>query len=114
MTLSVYVTIGNSDDRLSQAEWASYRRDVDLLIRGAVEDAGGTIYGAWVSPSAEPFQNACWCFSPPDPVHAWYERDRDLLRDSLAHLAEVYRQFSIAWAEAEPDFLPGMVERQSH
>lgn len=104
MSRSIYVTIGNSDDRLTQAEYAEFHHRTDLMIRGAIEDHGGTMYGAWVSPSAEPFQNACWCFGPPPD---WSDDDRRILRDALRSLAAHYRQHSIAWAEAEPEFLLG-------
>lgn len=101
--MSIYVTIGNSDDRLTQAEYAEFHHRVDLMLRGAVEDKGGTMHGMWVSPSTEPFQNACWCFTPPE---GWEERET--LRAALSSLAAHYRQHSIAWAEAEPEFLPGL------
>ena len=110
MSRSIYVTIGNSDDRLTQAEYAEFHHRVDLLIRGAVEDRGGTIYGAWVSPSTEPFQNACWCFGPPQD---WGAPDETALRVGLRVLALHYRQHSIAWAEAEPEFLTGVVEQDA-
>ena len=100
---SIYVTIGNSDDRLTQAEWADYRASTDIVIREAVEWTGGTVHGAWVSPSAEPFQNACWCFTLADPTPAVLLG----LRVRLRLTAEKFRQESIAWAEAEVEFLSG-------
>lgn len=98
--VSIYVTIGNSDDRLTQAEWADYRRKVDIAIREALLLGYGLMWGAWVSPSTEPFQNACWCFS----AHADAKAG---LRIRLKDIAGEFDQDSIAWAQANPEFLPG-------
>lgn len=86
--ITVYISIGNSDDKLSQAEWAAYYRDVNLAIRNWI----GDVHGQWVSEPASAWQNACWCVEVGE--------GRDGLRDALADLARKYRQDSIAWAEA--------------
>lgn len=85
--ITVYISIGNSDDKLTQAEWAAYYRDVNLAIRGYV----GSVHGQWVSEPASAWQNACWCIEIGDTVGG--------LRNSLADIARQYRQDSIAWAE---------------
>ena len=100
---TIYVAIGNSDNRLTQQQWSGYHDAVDTSIRERVSHYNETIYGAWVSPSAAPFQNACWAFSlPPENRVA-----REALRDRLRILAAAFRQDSIAWSEAEVEFLPG-------
>jgi hypothetical protein len=90
--ITVYVTIGNSDDKLAQAEWATFRRSVDEVIR----EAAHRVHGAWVSPSADSWQNACWCVEIDDAPGAFGVR---WLRGRLANFAQAYRQDSIAWAE---------------
>jgi hypothetical protein len=93
---TVYVTIGNSDDKLTQSDWATFHGAVDNVIRRAAH----RIHGAWVSPSTDPWQNACWCIELVEGV-VW-------LRGQLANLAKAYEQDSIAWAEApKVEFLDG-------
>ncbi len=94
--ITVYVTIGNSDDKLSQAEWASFYAAVDGVIRRAAY----RVHGAWVSPSTDPWQNACWCAEVfPGPVGNVSDAPM-WLRSQLANLAGAYGQDSVAWAEA--------------
>lgn len=85
--LTVYISIGNSDDKLSQAEWSTFHSAVDQVIRRGAH----RVHGAWLSPSADPWQNACWCIEIESSI--W-------LRGQLANLARAYEQDSIAWAEA--------------
>lgn len=93
--LTVYVSIGNSDDKLSQAEWAAFHSAVGQVIRRVAH----VVHGAWMSGSADPWQNACWCVVlVPGSDIAW-------LRGQLANLAKAYEQESIAWAEAKTEFL---------
>ncbi len=96
--LTVYVSIGNSDDKLSQAEWHRFFVETGFRIRRAVEAGGGQVHGQWVSEPASAWQNACWCaVLNPDSA--------EQLKMSLAHLAADFRQDSIAWAEAETTFI---------
>lgn len=96
MTKTIYISIGNSDDRLTQAEWSRFYRRVALAIRDNVT----TSHGAWVSEPASAWQNACWCVEIPD------NGTEALLKHLLALAAEDFRQDSIAWAEtAHTDFI---------
>lgn len=92
--LTVYVSIGNSDDKLSQQEWSRFVGEVDRIVRVAA----ARVHGAWLSPSAAPFQNACWCFE----VTLTTARR---LRVELVAVGGRYRQDSVAWAVAETDLL---------
>jgi hypothetical protein len=99
---STYITIGNSDDKLTQREWASFFSTTALAIRGAVEAAGGTVHGQWVSEPASAWQNACWC------VNLGAD-SAELLKLRLSEIATDFRQASIAWAQApKVEFLPGV------
>lgn len=92
--LTVYISIGNSDDKLSQVEWAEFVLDVrDALANLAIHR-----HGDWYSAPGAPWQNACWCIEV-RPVMV------DDLRARLARIAARYRQDSIAWAEATVSFL---------
>jgi len=85
--LTVYVSIGNSDDRLTQAEWAAFAG----AVQGAVRCAARVIHGEWASLPLAAYQNACWCVElEPAAVQE--------LRRELASIAAMFRQDSIAWA----------------
>lgn len=93
----VYISIGNSDDKLSQKHWAEFAQEVADTINDQVM----VIHGQWVSPSTSPYQNACWCAEMTDT-------DARVLKPALIDLAGRYQQDSIAWAEAPTtEFLGG-------
>ncbi len=93
---TVYISIGNSDDKLVQREWAGFYRRTNLALR----DFAQAVYGQWVSEPASAWQNACWCVTV-DPRRAGD------LKVELRKIAGEYRQDSIAWAEApKVEFLP--------
>lgn len=93
-TKTVYISIGNSDDKLTQAEWAEFYAATNFAIR----DDAHVVHGQWLSGPVSPWQNACWCVEVPD-------RNAFRLRQRLADLAHTYRQGSIAWAEATTEFI---------
>lgn len=96
---TVYITIGNSDDRLLQREWSAFVHEVSQLVRSLV---GGTVHGKWLSEPSSAWQNACWCVT-------FAERDEETLRDHLRMLAWQYRQYQIAYATVGPvEFLKGI------
>jgi hypothetical protein len=95
----VYISIGNSDDKLTQSEWSKYVSDLLSIVEFAGDRTeGGEIHGIWHSAPFSPFQNMVVCLQPaPDYVSN--------LRRLLAELARKYRQDSIAWAEATTTFI---------
>lgn len=86
----VYISIGNSDDKLPQAEWCDFISDVDVAIRDWVD----LRHGCWHSMPTSPWQNACWC------VDIEEEEREAFLKKELSQIARTYGQDSIAWAEA--------------
>ena len=94
MTDTVYISIGNSDDKLTQNEWCAFVEDV----RQALRNLALAQHAEWFSASDSPWQNACWCVE----VREVMVRD---LRNRLATIAKAYYQESIAWAVAEPEFI---------
>lgn len=96
--MSVHIAIGNTDNRLTQQEWAEFYDAVDQRIRMFVESANGTVHGRWVSPSTAPFQNACWAFTG---------GHQESLIEHLSHLAQRFRQESIAWTEGDTVYIEG-------
>ncbi len=94
---TVHVSIGNTDNGLSQQRWHAFWSDVDACIREHTK----RVYGAWVSPSTAPYQNAAWAFEEPlaDVTQA--------LRVALSGYAALYDQDSIAWCRGFTDFIEG-------
>lgn len=83
-----YVSIGNSDDMLTQGRWSMFVHDMDVVLEEA-----GHIHGAWFSRPDSAYQNACWCVEVVQPVVA-------KLQKTLTIFAQKYGQDSITWAEA--------------
>ena len=92
--MTVYVSIGNSDDKLTQPQWHDFVASVDSVLRSLAFHR----HGMWFSASDSEYQNACWCIEiRPDRAAQAKER--------LADIAADYLQESIAWAEAVTEFV---------
>lgn len=98
--ITVYISIGNSDDKLSQSRWAEFYREVDDTISfftGYREGSG--IHGRWLSSPEDHYQNACWCAEIRNP---------EGVKRQLAKIAAAYGQDSIAWTVAPvTEFIKG-------
>lgn len=92
--VTVYVSPGNSDDKLTQARWSEYATAVSHACRQAAWE----VHGDWASVSTAPWQNACVCIEI-DPRYV------PELKRQLADLATVYNQDAIAWSEARTEFI---------
>lgn len=85
--VTIYVTIGNSDDKLSQKEWAWFIND----IRNEIKCWGGEVFGEWFSKPDSAYQNACF--------GAAFDHDKvGGYRASIRQVREVHRQDSVAFA----------------
>lgn len=93
-TRTVYASIGNPGDKLTQARWSAFHDKFTAAVRGLALQ----VYGDWTSASTDPWQNACIAFE------IGWETSERLQRD-LAELAAEYGQDSIAWAEADTRFI---------
>lgn len=89
VTRTVYVAVGNSDDRLSQELWAKF---VHLVIR-TIESYAQRMHGVWFSAPDSPFQNACVCLQLSSATA------REELRAKLTRLRVTYGQDAVAWTE---------------
>ena len=88
--ITVYVSIGNSDDKLTQDQWRMYQ----LIVRAALRKHAQEIHGEWYSVPTAQYQNACFCVVLRDGDLA------EMVKMQLAEIRETYRQDSVAWAEA--------------
>jgi hypothetical protein len=91
-----YISIGNSDDKLVQTEWAQYCYQVHRVVSNS-----GPMYGEWYSPSNSSYQNACFCVEIPNDDAV------ERLRVSLSILCRSFGQDSIAFASAKAEFIVG-------
>jgi hypothetical protein len=85
----IYLSIGNSDDKLTQREWSEFY----VRIAAEVTSLASVIHGAWLSHPAVPWQNACWC------LEFSSEADAKEAREMATEIRKEYKQDSIAWAE---------------
>lgn len=91
---TVIVQIGNSDDKLSQSNWAAFIADTATLITKSAE----CIYFSGFSAPTASWQNACWVFE--------MKIDKEAeLRSGLCMLCEAYAQDSIALTSSATEFL---------
>lgn len=86
-----YVTIGNSDDHLTQREWAAFVEELQSIVEVWAKE----VHGMWFSLPSSPWQNCCVCFELAPPASSDY---LELLRSDLRGLAARYGQESIALA----------------
>jgi hypothetical protein len=90
----IYITIGNSDDKLTQRDWMLFIHKV----RFAVIEHCAKLHGEWHSEPVVSWQNACWCFDIAT-------QKVDPLKSILRELAQEYQQDAIVWAEAKVSML---------
>ena len=96
MGIIVYISIGNSDDKLTQAQWSEFW----IAMAAEVISLSQKTHGAWFSNPAGPWQDACWC------VEFISEAVEKTARDAAAEVRKRFRQDSIAWAAApETEFI---------
>jgi hypothetical protein len=87
-TVTVYVSIGNSDDKLPQAVWARFVADV----KEVVAEHADQVYGQWYSVPDGPYQNMVTAF-------LLDVREIDGVKTALIDLRDKYLQDSIAWVQ---------------
>ena len=99
MSVSAAVLIGNSDDKLSQCEWALFC----AYVQGAVDQFSEAVhFGGFTSPAAR-YQTACF-------VAEFTQERLEYLKANLAEYAEEFRQDSVAVVVGETQFIPAAIE----
>jgi GH35 family endo-1,4-beta-xylanase len=92
---NVYLSIGNSDDKLTQREWAQFI----TRVRAAITGWACQVHGSWFSAPDSMWQNANWC------LEFDTEADMKYAREAIITIRRQYRQDSVAWAVADPEFI---------
>jgi len=87
--ITAYVSVGNSDDKLSQEQWSGFVQHVRISLAQRARET----HGEWYSLPDQPYQNACFCVVLADA-------DVPGVQAELAKLREAWGQDSVACAEA--------------
>lgn len=90
--ITVTIQIGNTDDKLSQAQWSRFVDEV----RHWLERRSEQIHFAGCSPGGMPWQNACFVAEVDNQM---------MLRSQLRHFAAKYGQESIALTIGRTEFI---------
>ncbi len=95
----VHVSIGNSDDKLTQHQWAMFT----TMFENEIRQHADRIYGVWHSLPNSPWQNMCIAFG------CDVDRRQQLMPE-LRLLASIYGQDSVAWLEGSTTFIETVEE----
>lgn len=92
----MYVTIGNTDGKLSQNEWCH----LIVYVEGAIAKNVWMLHGKWFTETSWMRQSACWGFEI-------FTDDGSVakLQGALRSLAKSFHQDQIVWAPAEAQML---------
>ncbi len=102
---TIVIQIGNSDDKLTQAEWAKFVRTVDGWIESCVDNGMAAIHFRGFSVADAAWQNACWVIEwRPGVVGPWTV---EAFKKRLGNVAGKFRQDSIAVTVGETEFVKG-------
>lgn len=102
---TIYVAIGNSDDRLPQWQWSEFVSEVYALVR----KWSRCIHFGGCSPSAAAYQNFAWVFEIETDAEATLavagaalpDSADERLRQDLLEAAVRFRQDAIVWGEVD-------------
>lgn len=100
---TLYISIGNSDNKLTQEEWADYCSELKWVAEGAISVE--KIYGIWYSASDSKHQNMCVALECSNDI---------VLKKILSKLCKTFRQDSIAVAYATTAFVTPTSEEDSN
>lgn len=104
--LTVYITVGNSDNRLPQLDWVLLLRQVSALLNES--DHATVHFEGYTSPDS-PRQTACWCVEWSAPNDGGIVSVVEHVRMRLRELAYAYHQREVCWAEAHVEMLRPIV-----
>lgn len=92
--MTVTIQIGNSDNKLTQAEWANFVTSVRRVVGTYAE----TTHFYAPSPGDSQWQNAAW-------VIECHKNMKSYLVRELKRIRAVYSQDSVAWTEGKTKFI---------
>jgi hypothetical protein len=89
---TVTIQIGNTDDKLTQKQWAEFIRGIDIYLSGSKYWFFGTSTGD------KEWQNACWVVEIEDYEYARVKR-------LMGNIGKEYGQDSVAWTVGKTEFI---------
>lgn len=96
--MTVTIQIGNTDNKLTQAEWSAFVKLVGDYIERYVEDRAAEIHFFASSAGHAPWQNAAWIVAITDEHEA-------AMRADISTARRRFRQDSAAWTTGETAFV---------
>lgn len=93
--MTITIQIDNSDDKLTQQEWAAYCQDILSCVK--IQEFEIHFYGC--SFGALPWQNACWILVPTARTNL------EEFKVALTLVRKDFKQDSLAWSEGETRFI---------
>lgn len=90
--MDICIQIGNTDNKLTQQDWANYIKDIYELC---VEH--GTVHFSGGSSAEKHYQNYCFCVSGVDRTV--------LLKGRIEKIRAHFKQDSVAWLHGKTDFV---------
>lgn len=94
MALTHVVSIGNSDDKLTQEQWSKFCEEVVALVKSY----GKNVFFIGYTGPAQPWQSATFVFEP-------WDGDETLFLQRLRGVLATYRQDSAAVVVGETKFV---------
>lgn len=91
---TIVIQIGNSDNKLTQADWSSY---CALIKSSVLHHAEQVHFTGFSSPDAA-WQNACY-------VAEFEESAMPLFKKQVEEIRKQFKQESVAWLEGETIFV---------
>ncbi len=95
---TITLQIGNTDNKLSQREWASFCNAVHRAITYHTVDVIDSIHFSAPSVGWADWQNAAWVFS-------CHDSEIDALKERITEIRKDYKQDSAAWTEGNTSFI---------
>lgn len=91
---SITICIGNSDDKLTQTEWAMFVSEIHDIIDGTL-----SLHFHGFAPANMPWQNACWVGVCDD------EQAVESMLKRIKNCRMAYKQDSVAVIRGESEFV---------
>ena len=89
---TITIQIGNTDNKLSQKQWAAFVHAIENALHKEV------IHFFGAPPNYTMWQNAAWVFES-------NEEDLGHLERSISEIGQIFKQDSIAWTEGQTKFI---------
>lgn len=94
------INIYNTDDALTQSDWAKFQQDIKRMICGEIE--GTQIHGIWYTPAIQRYQSMSISFNLTGEFPEMVIRE---FKGFLKGLSEEYPDCTIQWLKSDVTYL---------